>query len=821
MKKAISLTTIFLLLTTMYLQVFSPVYASNDPYITMDLDKTSVKSGDIITATVWINNISKFSGYQINIKYDPTVLKAVNPETGDDYGRSTAPLAGDLLQNTEFNPNTHVSNDLTKGVLNVAKSYYNVEGYKNSEIDENTGSIAIIGFKVLKEEDTNITFENTPTMPTGITGTLLFDGNGSRIQSGYSVKQPKKIIANVAPTATPTKAPTATPTKAPTATPTKVPTATPTKAPTATPTKAPTKTPTAVKTSTPTQTNISTNSYITIKLDNTKPVVGDRIKASIIINNINNFSGYTANIKYDPTILQAVNYETGAPFNQGSIALKGDILLDSKYKLFEQGSNKLSEGILNLNKAYTNLEEYRLGNRPEKTGVVGIIGFKVLKEGNTTIRFENTTKMPNGISGTMLFDWYGNRIASGYAVIQPDSIKAVKSTPTPTATPKPTPTGFQVDIGSDKGNYGDEVVVPVIFDNVPSEGITATNMTITYDNSKLEFIGEEAGSIITNPKVDFDVYKEADGKLKVLFLDYTMGNGRIKRDGTFAKLKFKVKTSENKTTIISITDYTFGNEDLDSIKATVSSGKVTMNSKSTNVEPTPKKSVSPTKTKSSTSSGTIQEPDDDIPAGAKTGVHKAYLKGYTDNCFRPKKEITRAEAAVIVAKFVTDGSSNTSTSKAVFSDVSNNHWAKGSIELVTKAGLFQGYPDGSFKPDDTIKRGEFATVVYKLLKLKESSGLSNNFTDIKNHWAKKYILELADLKYISGYSDGTFKPENKIKRDECVVLINRALGRGPLNGAKLNFTDVPESYWAFKDIAEGSLDHEYFINSKGEEMLKK
>jgi hypothetical protein len=809
MKKAISLATIFLLLTTMYLQVFSPVYASNDPYITMDLDKTSVKLDDIITATVRINNISGLSGYQINIKYDPAVLKAVNPITGEEYRNSTAPLAGDLLENEDFNPNTNVSNNISKGVLNAAKSYYNIEGYKNSGIDENTGSIAIIGFKVIKEEDTNVVFEDSVTMPNGITGTLLFDRNGNRIESGYSVKQPPKILANVIPTEAPTKEPTVTPTKAPTATPTKEPTATPTKEPTATPTKVPTATPTEVKTPTPVPTSKSTDSYITIKLNDTKPVVGDVIKASIKINNIDNFSGYTANIKYDPSILQPVNYDTGAPFKEGSIAGDGDILVNDKYGPFEIASNKLSSGIINLNKSYLNLEKYRLDNKPEKTGVVGVIGFKVLREGNTTIRFENSSSMPNGISGTMLFDWYGNPITSGYTVIQPNSITAVKSTAT----------DFEVDIGSDSGNYGDEVIIPVRFYNVPSRGITATDMTINYDSSKLEYIDGEAGSIVTNPKVNFGINKKTDGKIRILFLDYTMDNNGIKSNGIFVKLKFKIKTSSKTTATISMTNYTFGTNDLSSINATVSSGKVTMNSKSTTATPTPKKTASPTQTKSS--GGTIQEPNNDIPAGAKTGVHKAYLKGYTDNCFRPKKEITRAEAAVIVAKFVTSGNSTTSTSKTAFSDVSNNHWAKGSIEIVTKAGLFQGYPDGSFKPDDTIKRGEFAAVVFKLLNLKESSRLSNNFTDIKNHWAKNYILELADLKYISGYSDGTFKPENKIKRDECVVMINRALGRGPLNGAKLSFEDVPESYWAYKDIAEGSLDHEYYINSNGEEVLIK
>jgi hypothetical protein len=77
------------------------------------------------------------------------------------------------------------------------------------------------------------------------------------------------------------------------------------------------------------------------------------------------------------------------------------------------------------------------------------------------------------------------------------------------------------------------------------------------------------------------------------------------------------------------------------------------------------------------------------------------------------------------------------------------------------------------------------------------------------------------LKYINGYSDKTFKPEAKIKRDECVVMVNRALKRGPLNGATLSFSDVPKDYWAYKDIAEAALDHKYYVDSKSEEVLVK
>jgi len=125
MKKAISLAVIFLLLTTMCFQVFSQVQvnASGDSYITIEFDKTTVKLGDIITATVVISNIPKFSGYQVNIKFDPEVLQAVNPITGEAYKNTTLPLAGELLNDSDFFAFPQVKHDLDNGVLNIVKHY--------------------------------------------------------------------------------------------------------------------------------------------------------------------------------------------------------------------------------------------------------------------------------------------------------------------------------------------------------------------------------------------------------------------------------------------------------------------------------------------------------------------------------------------------------------------------------------------------------------------------------------------------------------------------------------------------------------------------
>ncbi len=838
MKKAISVAAIFLLLTTMYFQLTSKVSANSDSYITMELNKTTVELDDIITATIKINNIPKFSGYQANIKFDPEVLQAVNPTSLIPYKNSTLPLDGKLLNNPEYQKFDMTTHDLQKGILNISKSYIRIQDYKDSGIDENTGSVAIIGFKVLKLEDTAISFEDTDKMPNGINGTVIFDWDGNRVSSGYEIKQPASIKAKipstptVVKTVTPTSTLTATKTPSVTPTTTKTPLVTPTatKTPLVTPTA--TKTPLVIPTATKTPvipTSTATNSYISIDFNKETAVVGDTIKAAIKINNINNFAGYHVNVKYDPNVLMAVDPKTGVAYNNSKVPEDGSILNNSNYSPFKEADNDINRGILNFSKAYLRLEEYKKDGNAEKSGILAVVGFKVLKEGNTSVYFENSNSLPNAITGTILFDWFGNRITSGYSVVQPNTIKAIKSTPTATATPTPTakptatpaPTGLEVKVDSKSAVYGEEITIPMRLRNVPSKGIYTADFTVTYDKNELRYISATAGNIVINANTNFAANKEKDGIVKILYLDYSMKNDYIRSDGILVNLKFKVITTNRATSSIKLTNFIFGDKYLKAIPATINYGTIRLNYSTTATKtptPTPTK-TSATKTPKPTSTR-IVEPTAYIPGGAITGEHKAYLRGYTDGCFRPKKEITRAEAAVIVAKFA-KASSASNSNKFNFPDVANNHWAKDSIELVAKLGLFQGYPDGNFRPDDTIKRGEFATVVYKMLDFRASSSLSNNFTDINNHWAKNYILELANLKYINGYSDKTFKPEDKIKRDECVVLVNRALKRGPLNGATLNFTDVPENYWAYKDIAEGALDHKYYIDSKGEEILVK
>ena len=156
-----------------------------------------------------------------------------------------------------------------------------------------------------------------------------------------------------------------------------------------------------------------------------------------------------------------------------------------------------------------------------------------------------------------------------------------------------------------------------------------------------------------------------------------------------------------------------------------------------------------------------------------------------------------------------------------YPDVAETHWALWAIKYCTAKGYFKGYPDGTFRPDQSITRAEFATIVYHFLGIKDLSVSVYKFEDVKGHWAQLYIEKLAELNYISGYPDGSFKPQASIKRSESVALLNRALRRGPLYGASQVFPDVPETHWAFRDIVEGALDHDYIIEEDKEKLYTK
>ena len=179
--------------------------------------------------------------------------------------------------------------------------------------------------------------------------------------------------------------------------------------------------------------------------------------------------------------------------------------------------------------------------------------------------------------------------------------------------------------------------------------------------------------------------------------------------------------------------------------------------------------------------------------------YKAYIFGYEDGCVRPMGNITRGEAAAMVARLMNYDLTN--TAKPNFSDVSG--WYNSAINAVVNAGIMKGYQDGSFKPDAPISRAEFAQLIKGIDKVNRRE---IPFTDVNGHWAKEAIAQAYANGRIAGYPNGTFKPDQKITRAEAARILNgvfnRAVRAEDLKDIKSmkQFKDLDKGAWYYLDM---------------------
>ena len=194
--------------------------------------------------------------------------------------------------------------------------------------------------------------------------------------------------------------------------------------------------------------------------------------------------------------------------------------------------------------------------------------------------------------------------------------------------------------------------------------------------------------------------------------------------------------------------------------------------------------------------------------------HFAYVIGYPDGTVHPNGQITRAEVATIFFRLlrdeVRDGAFTTSNS---YSDVAYGKWYNNPISTMSALGIITGYPDGTFKPNKPITRAEFAAIAARFDETQ--SGKSATFSDVIGHWAAKEIGIAYYNDWIKGYPDGTFKPDQNITRAEAMTLINRVLERKPESPADLltnmnKWTDnMDTSKWYYLDVQEATNSHGY------------
>lgn len=202
-----------------------------------------------------------------------------------------------------------------------------------------------------------------------------------------------------------------------------------------------------------------------------------------------------------------------------------------------------------------------------------------------------------------------------------------------------------------------------------------------------------------------------------------------------------------------------------------------------------------------------------------TSDHFAYVQGYPDGTVKPAGNITRAETAAILFRLMDDASRKTYYStKSGFRDVASGSWYNTYVATLNNAGVITDSSNGYFRPNEAITRAELAAM---LAKFSETTSAANYFNDVSaKYWAANAIAICAKLGWITGYPDGTFRPDRNVTRAELMAMINRATGRAPksadafLPGMK-TWIDNTSDKWYYLDVQEATNSHSYTV--KGSE----
>ena len=217
--------------------------------------------------------------------------------------------------------------------------------------------------------------------------------------------------------------------------------------------------------------------------------------------------------------------------------------------------------------------------------------------------------------------------------------------------------------------------------------------------------------------------------------------------------------------------------------------------------------------------GTVTIPDD-VPTGLNGKDHYAYVVGYPDGMVYPQKNITRAEVATIFFRLLKDETREANMTKSnSYNDMKDGAWYTCAVSTLSKMGIIKGYEDGSFKPDASISRAEFAAIAARFDP--DGDKTPATFSDVSSHWAKDEISIAANHGWIKGYEDGSFKPDQKITRAETMTLVNRVLKRLPETKDDLHKDmktwpdNQNESAWFYLAVQEATNSHYQNLKKDG------
>ena len=209
----------------------------------------------------------------------------------------------------------------------------------------------------------------------------------------------------------------------------------------------------------------------------------------------------------------------------------------------------------------------------------------------------------------------------------------------------------------------------------------------------------------------------------------------------------------------------------------------------------------------------VEIPDEDA-LGLNTDDHFAYIIGYPDGTVQPNGQITRAEVATIFFRLLTDDVRDENLTKTNrYSDVAATSWYNTAVSTLSSMGIITGYPDGTFRPNAAITRAEFAAIAARFDN--DGDKTAAKFSDIATHWAKDEISIAYNNGWITGYPDGTFGPQRDITRAETMTLVNRVLNRQPETEDDLlpNMTvwtdNANPKAWYYLAVQEATNSHYY------------
>lgn len=209
----------------------------------------------------------------------------------------------------------------------------------------------------------------------------------------------------------------------------------------------------------------------------------------------------------------------------------------------------------------------------------------------------------------------------------------------------------------------------------------------------------------------------------------------------------------------------------------------------------------------------VADPDETgVSDWLNTADHIVYLNGYMDGIFRPDDNMTRAEVAQMFYNLLNDKDVAIAVS---FSDVASDAWYAEAVNTLASLGMITGVGDNKYEPDRSITRAEFTAIAMRFADL--ATGGENVFSDVaEDAWYHDYVVGSIQYGWITGYPDGTFRPENTITRAEVTTIVNRMLGRSAdrtfiaEHADELrSFSDVTTSHWSYYAVMEATNAHDF------------